>query len=263
MLKKKLLPAIMLGILCSFTGKEYTVVNEIPFSGATFTTDKMGNAYVIVLNQLLKFDPDGKPVSNFSHNTSGALRYADCSDPLKLVLFYPDFSRVITLNNKLAQESAIELRALGFVFPSLVCQSSNLGYWVFDLTEFQLKKIDPSLQVIYESGNLQQLTGMTLKPTILTESDNYVYLNDPENGILIFDQYGVYFKTIPLKGIRSLQVREQLLFYVRNNAFYSYDQKKIEETEIKIPAHDSLLSARIEQNRLYLLSSTKLSIYSF
>jgi hypothetical protein len=262
MMKKFFLFVVCI-VLCAFSDSEYTLVKEIPFTSASLSTDNMGNAYVIALNQLLKFDSDGKPISHFSQSNSGALRSADCSDPLKLVLFYPDFARVATLNNKLALESYVELRALDFVYPTLVCQSSNLGFWVFDLATFQLKKIDPTLQVVYESGNLQQLMGYSLKPNLLTEADNFVYLNDPVHGILVFDMYGVYYKTIPVKDVQSLQVREQHLLYVRGNTFYSYDQKRIEETEIKIPPHDSLLNARIEQNRLYLLSSTKLSIYSF
>jgi len=249
--------------LSSFSTTEYTLVKEIPFQDAWLSSDKMGSVYVIALNQLFKFDTDGKPVSLYSQANSGSLQSADCSDPLKLVLFYPDFARIQTLNNKLSLESSVELRSLGFVYPSLVCQSANLGYWVFDLASFQLTKVDPSLKVIYESGNLQQILGFNLKPTHMIESDNFVYVNDPQNGILVFDMYGVYYKTIPVHQVRSLQVKEHRLYYVRNNVFYSYDEKKMEEAEIKIPPHGELLNARIEQNRLYLLTTSTLSIYSF
>ena len=261
-MKLKVIAAIGLFFCCAFAGPEYKLVNEIPFQEAWMSTDKMGNIYVIAINRLLKFDPDGKPVSHYSQAGGGVLGSADCTDPLKLVLFYPDFGRIITLNNKLALESTVELRALGFVDPRLVSRSSNLGYWVYDFATFQLKKIDPSLKVVYESGDLQQLTGAALRPTQLTEADNFVYLNDPHQGILVFDVFGVYYKTIPVKNIQSLQVREQNLIYVRNNALYSYDQKRMEESVVEIPAHDSLLCARIEQNRLYLLSTKSLSIYS-
>jgi hypothetical protein len=243
--------------------QEYTLVRSIPFDHARFTTDNMDNVYVIAGNQLLKFDSDGKPVSHFSHINSGSLQSADCSDPLKLVLFYPDFARILTLNNKLSLESTIELRALGFVYPSLVCRASDLGYWVFDLATFQLKKISPTLQVVYESGNLQQLTGLTVRPDHLVEAENFVYLSDPVQGILVFDTYGTYYKTIPLTGVTSLQVRGGKVLVVRANGLFSYDSKRAEVTELKIPAHDALLDARIEQNRLYLLTSTALSIYSF
>jgi hypothetical protein len=247
----------------AFAGTDYTLVKELPFEDAWMSTDKIGNAYVIAINQLFKFDTDGKPVSNYSQTNSGVLQSADCSDPLKLVLFYPDFARVQTLNNKLSLESSVELRSLGFIYPALVCQSANLGYWIFDLATFQLKKVDPSLKVIYESGNLQQVLGLTLKPKHLLESDNFVYVNDPQHGILVFDMYGVYYKTIPIHDVQSLQVREHRLYYVRGNTFYSFDEKKMEESEIKIPPHGTLLNARIEQNRLYLLTTTTLSIFSF
>ena len=255
--------ASCLFLLCAFRPQEYSLTKEIPFASAWMSTDKMGNVYVIALNQLFKFDPDGNPVTQFSQTNAGRLGSADCTDPLKLVLFYPDFARILTLNNKLALESTVELRSLGFVDPRLISRSSNLGYWVYDVGTFQLKKIDPSLQVVYESGDLQQLTGTSLRPTALIEADNFVYLNDPENGILVFDVFGVYYKTLPVRQAQSLQVREQNLFYVRNNGCFNYDQKRMEETEIRLPAHDSLLVARIEQNRLYLLSTKSLSIYAY
>src|SRR5437773_1461494 len=111
----------VLGIcLCSsFTidQKEYKLITSIPFNHARLTTDRLGNAYIIVENQLLLFDTAGKPKGNYSNLNSGNLVSVDASNPLKLLLFYPDFARLELLNNKLSLESTIELRALGIIQP--------------------------------------------------------------------------------------------------------------------------------------------------
>src|SRR6185369_8144211 len=89
-------------LLISFKADEYKLINSIPFAHAKFTTDRLGNAYVIVENQLLQFDTIGKPKANYSNLNSGILFSVDASNPLKILLFYPDFARLELLNNKLA-----------------------------------------------------------------------------------------------------------------------------------------------------------------
>src|SRR5688572_19678754 len=73
--------------LLSFQTGEYRLINTIPFTQAKFTTDRLGNAYVIVENQLLVFDTAGKPKANYSNLKSGMLYSVDAANPLKILLF--------------------------------------------------------------------------------------------------------------------------------------------------------------------------------
>jgi hypothetical protein len=254
---------LLIFVLSSFSSDQYNLIKSIPFSGAVLTTDNLGNAYVIVANQLLEFDPMGKPKANYSENNHGILRSVDASNPLKLLLFYPDFAQINILNNKLSLQSTVDLRPIGILLPTLICNSNNDGYWVFDQQDFQLKKIDLNLQVKIESGNITQSTGYNVQPNFLLEKDYFVYLNNPETGILVFDMYGTYFKTIPFKNIQSFQIIGDELLYVENNKLISFNLKKLEEKEILLPLSDSLLNARIEQKELFLLTTASLNFYSF
>src|SRR5437899_2436294 len=57
---------------------EYVLIKKIPFAMATFfTTDALGNAYVIGENQLLQFDARGNPVNNYSATNTGSLQFVD------------------------------------------------------------------------------------------------------------------------------------------------------------------------------------------
>ena len=255
---------LLLFTLTSFiSGDQYTLIKSIPFNNSTFTTDNLGHAYVIVGNQLLEFDGQGKPKANYSENNLGTLRSIDVSNPLKIVLYYPDFAQINILNSKLALQSTINLRPLGIVQPTLICNSSNEGYWVFDLQDFQLKKIDLNLQVKIESGNIMQNTGYNILPNFLTEADHFVYLNNPSTGILVFDLYGTYYKTIPIKNLRAFQIIGDELLYVEKNKLISFHLKMLEAKEILLPPCDSLIQARIEQKKLFLLTTGSLSFYSF
>src|ERR1035438_5404402 len=96
-------------LFCSGASEEYTLIKTIPFSGVRFTTDKLGNTYVIADNQLLEFDSKGNPLANYSETNLGSLRSIDASNPLKLVLYYPDFGQINTLDTKLALQSTVNL----------------------------------------------------------------------------------------------------------------------------------------------------------
>ncbi len=250
-------------LIFSFKADDYTLLKSIPFTDAIFTTDHLGNAYVIAENQLLQFDPQGKPKATYSETNLGTLRSIDASNPMKILLFYPDFAQINILNSKLSVQSTIRLRPLGITQPTLICNSGNEGYWIFDLQDFQLKKIDLNLQVQFESGNISQNVGYNVLPNFLVEADNFVYLNNPSTGILVFDLYGTYYKTIPIRDLTSFQVIADELVYVSGNKLISFHMKKLEQKEILLPSHDSFISARLEPKELFLLTTASLNFYSF
>src|SRR3569832_62450 len=94
----------------AFKADEYHLINSIPFTGAKLTTDNFGNEYVIIENKLLQFDTLGKPKANYSERNAGQLHSIDVSNPLKPLLFFPDFAQLQVLDSKLALQSSVYLR---------------------------------------------------------------------------------------------------------------------------------------------------------
>ncbi len=243
---------------------EYKLLKSIAFPTATFfTTDNLGNAFVVVENQLLKFDGRGRPDANFSEKNMGVLRHVDASNPMKVLLFYPDFARMLILDSRLALQSDINLRLLNVNQPMTACISKENGYWVYDREDDQIKKIDVNLQVIQQSGNLTQQIGYQVQPEMMVEENGLIYLNNPATGILVFDRLGTYFKTIPYQNLDYFQVIEKDILFINKNKLFRYDSKSISEKEILIPMQNSLRSARIENHQLYLLTNDSLKFYSF
>ena len=243
---------------------DYQLVNTVTFPTHTvFSTDKFGNLFAILGNQLLQFDKNGKPLANFSKGNLGELRSVDASNPLKIVLFYPDFAQIVTLNSKLGEQSVINLRNIGLNQPLVACSSENGGFWIYDRDDDQLKKIDLNLQIAFQSGNLTQAFGQTIQPNFICESGGYVYLNNPETGIKVFDQFGTFYKEIPYPGLRSFQIVDQNILFVKDNKFFRYESKSVSEKEILLPPHGAVSGGRIEQQQLYLLTSDSLNFYSF
>ncbi len=250
-------------LLCS-AKDDYSLVNSIPFHHASFfTTDQLGNAYVVLGNQLLQFDGSGKPLENFSRKNSGTLKFVDASNPMKVLLFYPDFALAIILDTKFGVQSEINFRMLKIYQPLSACTSRENGYWVYDREDDKLKKIDFNLQVVQESGTLTQLVGYQVQPGIMVEEDGFVYMNNPSTGILVFDRAGTYYKTIPYPEVVTFQVIGRDILFINNNKLLRFDSKMITEKEVLLPQHDSIRMARIEQDKLYLLTTDSLNFYSF
>ena len=251
-------------IFCSAIHDDYTLVNSIPFPGATFmTSDQLGNSYIVVENQLLQFDHLGKPLANFSLKSVGALRFVDASNPMKILLFYPDFAQIIVLDAKLSLQSQIDLRSLKIYQPLTACTSKENGFWIYDREDDELKKIDFNLQVVAQSGSLTQLIGYQIQPGMMVEENGLIYINNPSTGILVFDRLGTYYKTIPYKDLVSFQVIDKDVLFITNNKLLRLDFKSLSEKEVLLPQHDSIRMARIEQDKLYLLTSDSLNFYSF
>ena len=256
---------LFLSLCClSFSPGDYKLIDAFPLIGTSlFTTDNLGNAYVVTGNQILQFYSNGKPKANFSERSLGELRSIDVSNPLKIVLFYPDFGRLMLLNAQLAIQSSIHLREVGIQQAVVACGSDFGGYWIYDRQDFQLKKVDLNLQISHQSGDILNLTGENVQPNFMIEHDGFVYMNDPSRGIYVFDRYGTYYKTISLKVESSFQLIENELLYLSDGALKSFHLKTGINREILLPSHKQIKYARIESQELYLLTNDSLAFYSF
>ena len=92
--------------------------------------------------------------------------------------------------------------------------------------------------------------------------DAYIYLNNPATGILVFDIYGTYYKTISIKGLTSLQMRELEIYYFQNKKLEDYHTKELWTVHVDMP-DTSVISARVEKERYYLQFRDSVSVYSF
>jgi hypothetical protein len=262
-MKKTFIWLLAFLLFTSLTG-DWQLVKKIPFTEiASFTTDNMGNAYVVSENLLLQFDSNGNPVNHYDEKNLGRLAYIDAENPLKLFAFYPDFAQINILSSKLILQSTIELRGMGIEQPLLICSSKvDYGIWIYDRQDFKLKKIDLNLLVTHESGNIPQLIGREINPRFMTEGGKFLLMSDPDNGILFFDQYGTYYKTHPVKNVYYMQATEDELYYLSNGSFYTYNFKTLAEQKVGLPVNDSLTAVRVEQNRLFLTANNELKIFS-
>ena len=225
----------------------------------------MGNAYVIkAKNNLVKVLPDGNESYNFNILKYGSLGHIDTRNPLNLLVFFPDYATLALLDNTLSLQTELSLYSAGINQISATCLSYDNNIWVYDQVTLRLLKIDQAMKIIARSEDFSSIFFQEINPNFMLERDNQIFLNDPEVGILVFDIYGTYKKTIPIKKLEKFQYVKQQILYFKENKFLSYNLNSLETREIPLPEYpEDLKMVRMEQDRLYLLRKNQLDLYSF
>lgn len=192
-------------------------LDPIAIVGDKLRVDKMGNAYLRVDNNLYQFAKTQNSYT-FEAVNFGTLEQIDATNPLRLVLFYPDLMNIVVVDNTLSQINAINLLELGYQQVTAAARARDNNFWIYDFVDFQLKKITPQGEVLAESENLNVLLEHVVQGNFILEKNNKVYLNDPSFGILVFDAYGTYARKIPITGLDHFQLREDNLVYWADTA---------------------------------------------
>lgn len=232
----------------------YSLIKTIDVESDLFSTDYLGHVYVVVDDQLLKYNMNGLLLRTYSNKSLGSISMIDASNPLRILLFYQDFSQLVFLDDMLALIGApILLEDLGLDQAVMACTSINDGIWLFDPQDVKLTRLDRNLNVSQTAYHINQLTGVNIEPSFLLEQDNFLYLNNPETGILVFDIFGTYLKTIPVKIPREFQVIDGKLFYFNNGSCHSYDFVLFKTIQYPIPVlKEDVIHVRIEKGKQLL-----------
>jgi len=243
--------------------REYKLVKTLPINATYLSSEKLGNCYVVnEKNEVLKISPKGEILYNYNNNSLGRISFVGTSNPLKILVYYPDYSTIVTLDNTLSQTGRINLFELGSNNVSAACVALDNNIWIYDEVLFKLRKFDDQFNIVAESEDLNVQLGIPVHAHYLYEKDNYLYLNDPDTGIFVFDAYGTYYKTIPLKGLHNFQkVQEQLIFF-KDGKLFSHHLLTFATEGIALPEGEAI-NAVIEKDRLFIQRKNQLDVYSY
>lgn len=229
-----------------------------------FTTDELGNVYALRGDELALFNPRGESWLRNSVKTFGRIAVLDAFYSLKPLLFSAEQGQLAMLDNTLSlQGSVINLPRSGFPQVVLACASVQNHFWFFDQREGELIRVDAQLRPVAATGRIDQLIGLTPEPVQMQELDNWLYVNSPKHGILVFDIFGTYARTIPLTGVERFEVRHRSLYLVREGRFERFDLRALDSSPLPLPAlreGEVLRDARVEQGRMMLLLPDRIVI---
>ncbi|MGQ0828953.1 MAG: hypothetical protein ACT4ON_11240 [Bacteroidota bacterium] len=259
---KKLLYTFLLITTSCFAQSKFTPIATIPAEADFFTSDNQGNVYIVTGNELTKYNKTGRLLYKYSDKKLGNISFVDASNMLRLLVFYKDFLQIVFLDNTLSVNGeATSLDKIGGQQAQLVCSSHNSGIWLYDQQNFELIRLDQNFEKKQQTGNLNLLLNTSLQPDYLLEYDNKVYLNNPSSGILIFDIYGTYYKTIPAKNVKKFQPITDWVYFISDSKVKAYNTKTTEEKQFEMPLQD-FKDFRLEMGILMLQTEKSIVLYS-
>jgi hypothetical protein len=195
--------------------------------------DQAGNLYFIKNDQLKKYNSKGELLKIYSNKKLGNIFSIDVSNPLRILLFYKDQNQIVYLDSQLSQTTeAIDLLKHNLEQTDLICNSVNNGFWLFDRQNTELCRVDVSFNKIINTGNLNVLLSKKIIPNYIIEKDNFIFLNNPDEGILVFDIYGTFYKLIPIVGLTHFHVNSNKITYFKENFLLKFDFLKLLSDQI-------------------------------
>jgi hypothetical protein len=264
----RILPYFLLFLACfsvsrSSAADSLRLIRAIPMDGRLMSVDDLGNVYVVrANNSLVKFTETGDSSTFYRSVLNGDIGAVDVTNPLRVVVYYPSYAKVILLDRMLAPKNELDLKKINIVAFASVALSADGNLWVYDKFNARLLKIDENLQPVGQSNDLRQQIAEVPEPSYMIERERKLYLCDTVNGIYTFDQYGTYINTLTLFGVEQLQVYGTQLVYRSAGKLLSYDLRKTSNNELPIPLRTApVVSAAVNRQVLYVLYANELVLY--
>jgi hypothetical protein len=223
------LKTLVIIIISSFVtiltfGQQTTILNLSPLANITtkakdFTTDNLGNIYLLTAtNQVKKINAKGDSIAVYNDvRRYGKIFSIDATNPLKILVYYKDFSTIIILDRLLNVRATVDLRKQNILQARAITTSYDNNIWVFDEMDSKLKKIDETGKVLFESTDFRQIFDSVPAPQSIYDRDGQLYLYDPSKGLLVFDYYGGKKNNLQLLHLYDLQVIDKNTITARDS----------------------------------------------
>lgn len=185
-----------------------------------FATDNLGNIYLVKQgNQIKKLNAKGDSLAVYNDvKRYGNIYSIDATNPLKVLVYFKDFSTIIILDRLLAVRNVIDLRKQNILQVNAIASSYDNNIWLYDELDSKLKKIDDNGNVLVESTDFRQVFDSVPSPSNVYDRDGQLYLYDAKQGLMVFDYYGGKKNNLQLLNYTDLQVIDKSTISARDSS---------------------------------------------
>ena len=243
----------------------FTLTKTIKGDIVNFAVDKLGNIYTLSSgNQLKKLDASGDSLAIYNDvRRYGNVYSIDVTNPLKILVYYKEFSTIVMVDRLLNILNTIDLRSLNIFQAKAIGLAYDNTVWIYDELEAKLKRVADDGSLVNETTDIRQFVDTVPEPSIICDQSGLVYLYDIAKGVYIFDHYGSFQKHIQIPGWQDFSVIEKNLLGRNNHYFFRYQSENPDVQQQDIPAsYLPAIKIIIMPNIIYVLRQAGLEIYS-
>ncbi len=228
------------------------------------STDRQGNIYVAdTKGSLNKYEQNGRPIVHFSPQKLAVPSLVEAWFGLQTFIFYREFQQYTLLDRFLNPTPNYRFpeEIIGFARMTTLAPDNNL--WIFDDSDFSLKKFNPRQNSIVSKNPLDLLLNLRdYDITYMREYQNNLYINDRNSGILVFDNLGNYRKKLPFSGLDSFGFADDELFYFKDGRLHFFHLYSFAERTIQLPPIKDIRFAFVNAGMVVLLDSSQMHFFS-
>jgi hypothetical protein len=236
---------------------------SLPLKAEMMAVDALGQLYLINENHLIKYNESFEQTYTFSIKTKGRISTVDPSDPFKVMVYFADFTFLAWLDNTLSISAPpASLDMLDYPLVSAVSWSSDNHFWLYDQSSLSLVRLDSKFQPAAHSAPLSSITTDQLEVLRIKETANYLFVNNHNQQLLIFDRFGTFYKSISCQNIKDFHYEAPLLYIFSSSTMRVFNMKTLEEKSYSLPV-TNLISAGLHRDRIFLLGPEGISVCRF
>lgn len=258
------LPFIMMAMILLVSGfrTESPQKTIIPFKGKFFTTDNLGNIFLIKHdNSIEKYDANGKKLAVVNFKIYGNISQLDVTNAFEIYAYYADQQTLLILDNMLNIRAEISLSDISTGEVSAAARSFDNGIWYFDASSMKLLKASKNLKTQIEGVPMGTWTTEVWKPTQILDNEKNIFVHDSSNGICLFDVFGNFYKSIDITGLSDFQVKKTKLMYYQDPYLIRYDYKFFKNDTLY--THKNAMNIRTENKTIFCWANDSLQIIKY
>lgn len=232
-----------------------------------FSVDELNNIYLVdKTNGITKYNAEGDSVAFFQQISQGPVGAMDVTDPMRVLVYYPNFLQITVLDRMMAPLSRVDLKALGIQQPTAIAASRDGGFWVYDYLQVKLIKMDRQYKNVAGSNDLRLLLDEVPKFELMFEKDNELWAYDKEKGVFVFNRFGDLINKIALSSatvVLNIQKEQDQLIYTAADliSVYSLRDFSLKTLDIVQVTGEKARGVFLSRDRLYVLTADGLNIY--
>lgn len=232
----------------------------LEYKPTAVSIDRSARVYIADQNgSVHKFDANGELLVTYSPERPGNIKSIEASSTLNVLLFYEDLQEYRFLDRFLTLTSTTAFSP--DIFASLVTGSADNNLWIFDDSDFNLKKININYNELEIISPLINIVKPDFYGNALKEYQHLIFLSDMHTGVYVFDNLGNYIKILPLPNVGYFNFLANELYYLNDGAVHFYDLYTGEKRKIDIIAKENYLFALVSEKHLFLISKSSLDIF--
>ena len=202
-------------------------------TGTELGIDPNRNLYLVSGSKLSKLDGEGRLLRSFDDSFLGDIASIDVDNLMKIMVFYRESGKILFLDDRLSPVTEpLDLFSHGYTSVSLAAYSTDNLIWLYDAAAHELICID----FYCKEKSRNRLNFSDFEPTqLLARYERSLLMNNPEDGMYLFDAFGTFLKRIPIQVESILTYTKSFVMYLTQDSVGTYDLLRMEDSRTARP----------------------------